>query len=93
MNHAGRYASIGRPGLMASHQSWLGQSAASVANGTDRYEPAGSFRHRRSAVGEVKASTWVRFPVVHVPQPSGSRPAIASADTGSSRSDCARMRK
>ena len=52
----------------------------------ERHRPeraAGSLRHACSAVGEVNARTWVRLPVVHVPQPIGARPARASADTGS----------
>ena len=39
-NHAGRYPSIGRPGLTASHHSRLGQVSASSAYATRRAEPA-----------------------------------------------------
>ena len=56
-------------------------------------EPALSPRQSRMAAVEVKARTWVRPPVAHVPQPIGTRPASASGETGSSRSVRARMRK
>ncbi|MCF0094564.1 hypothetical protein B0E54_03416 [Micromonospora sp. MH99] len=62
-------------------------------NGTRRLVPACSPRQARSAAAEVKASTWVRPPVVQVPQPADDWPDGAGVETGNSRSVRDRRRK
>ncbi len=78
-NHAGRYPSMGRPGLTASHQSSSGQASARAPKRTRREEPALSLRHAARAVSEVKARMWVRSSVVQVAQVSAPPSPVGSS--------------